>query len=442
MHFIFGNSENKNFNDFCNETKKHLLNEENEWISNKSELEEFHPKDFEEYFRFIYHYYGEDFIKYHLATDFDIQFFDDLDENNEVFTDSQIIRDHYLAYQKYNFFIYQDENQCIAVVDILNEKLFNWLAQNIQSEEIEIQFAKKQDVIKKIQKICEIELMRFSVNPNENNKYSPSAIDINYSSKSFILKTCFFATLFILLSFKFVFFSVFAITIFNISYLTSTLYKLFLSFTNDVKENDLKKETIGSQNHLTGQQPIYTIMLPLLNEEKSTITQLISAIRNINYPQHQLDVKLLLEEDDELTQTVVSLIKLDYNFDLIIIPNGTKYGHPKTKARACNYGFNFSKGEYLVIYDGDDIPNPEQLNFSLNKFFENQELSCIQYPLNSYNREENLLTNFYSIEFDIWYKVFLPAIKKLGMPVTFGGTSSPIIRGQPQTGTIGARITF
>jgi iron complex outermembrane receptor protein len=26
--------------------------------------------------------------------------------------------------------------------------------------------------------------------------------------------------------------------------------------------------------------------------------------------------------------------------------------------------------------------------------------------------------------------------------VTFGGTSSPIIRGQPQTGTIGARITF
>ena len=46
--------------------------------------------------------------------------------------------------------------------------------------------------------------------------------------------------------------------------------------------------------------PIYSILLPLYREDK-VLKKLTTAIEKIDYPKHLLDVKLLVEEDDEKT---------------------------------------------------------------------------------------------------------------------------------------------
>ena len=377
MKFIFGSSETENIADFIKQIQQYLLEESNEWIDDKSVLENFKPQNFEEYFRFLYCNYGEDFIKYHISSYFDITFFDELDNKENELNDQNIIADHLLEYQKYNFLLYKDDNKIKAIVDLPSEKLFTWLKTNIQDKEIEIIFAKKNNILNKIQSVFHRELLKFSINPNQKNEYSPSASNINTSSKSTLAVIGFCLALFVLLSLKSALFAVIIIALANISYLTSILYKLFLSSIPNNEKEATNENNIKSQ-------PIYTILLPLYQEEKSIILQLISSIKNLNYNQHQLDVKILLEENDSISEAIFSSIKLEYNFDVIIVPNGEKYGHPQTKARASNYGFNFSKGEYLAVYDGDNIPHPNQLINSLSEFSQNPDLSCIQYSIHPY----------------------------------------------------------
>jgi cellulose synthase/poly-beta-1,6-N-acetylglucosamine synthase-like glycosyltransferase len=444
MRYIFGSSETENINDFIGQIQKYLLEESNEWIDDKSTLENFQPQNFEEYFRFLYLHYEEDFIKYHISSYFDIMFFDEINENENELNDSNIITEYIEEYQKYNFLLYKHNDKIKIVLDLPSERLFKWIEDNINTDIVEISFAKKNNIIHKIQSTFKKELIKFSINPNHKNKYSPSASDIKSSSKSTLIVGAFIFAFFILMSFKSALFALIVITLANLTFLTSILYKLFLSSVpnkNNLNNEEYCYATEQNLNSKVGEEieenqnfppykiqdtykPIYTILLPLYKEEKSIIFQLISAIKNFNYPQHQLDVKILLEENDAISETIFSSIKLDYNFDLIVVPDGEKYGHPQTKARACNYGFNFSKGEYLVIYDSDNIPHPNQISNSICEFTKNKDLSCIQYTLQPYNHNENLLTQFYSIEFDLWYKVFLKSIEKLHLPITFGGTSN------------------
>jgi cellulose synthase/poly-beta-1,6-N-acetylglucosamine synthase-like glycosyltransferase len=42
---------------------------------------------------------------------------------------------------------------------------------------------------------------------------------------------------------------------------------------------------------------------------------------------------------------------------VILVPRGT----PQTKPKACNVGLFFARGDYLVIYDAEDRPDPDQL---------------------------------------------------------------------------------
>ena len=49
------------------------------------------------------------------------------------------------------------------------------------------------------------------------------------------------------------------------------------------------------------QLPVYTILLPVYREA-ALLAQLVDGIQTLDYPDHRLDVKLLLEEDDVETR--------------------------------------------------------------------------------------------------------------------------------------------
>ncbi|MGV8995536.1 MAG: glycosyltransferase family 2 protein [Parvibaculaceae bacterium] len=98
---------------------------------------------------------------------------------------------------------------------------------------------------------------------------------------------------------------------------------------------------------------------------------------------------------------------------------------PLTKPKACNYALNFARGEYLVVYDAEDMPEPNQLRRALTAFGESDDtLACVQARLNFYNQFENWLTRQFTLEYAAFFDLLLPTLERLRLPIPLGGTST------------------
>ncbi|EKD90932.1 MAG: hypothetical protein ACD_30C00056G0009 [uncultured bacterium] len=166
--------------------------------------------------------------------------------------------------------------------------------------------------------------------------------------------------------------------------------------------------------------PIYTILCPLYREA-NVLPNFLKSIDNLNYPKDKLDVILLLEEDDKETINKASAMEMPSYVRTLIVPDS----QPKTKPKACNYGLNFARGEYLVIYDAEDRPEPDQLLKAYLAFQKlPKETVCLQAKLNYFNPHQNLLTRFFTAEYSLWFDIVLTGLQSIGTTIPLGGTSN------------------
>lgn len=166
--------------------------------------------------------------------------------------------------------------------------------------------------------------------------------------------------------------------------------------------------------------PVYSILCPLY-KEAHVIPQFLDAITKLDWPKTKLDVMLLLEADDKRTIKAVEEMKLPSYVQTIIVPHSL----PKTKPKACNYGLHHAKGEYLVIYDAEDMPDPLQLKKAFLGFKKaDPNTICLQAKLNYYNPHQNLLTRFFTAEYSLWFDVTLTGLQSLNSIIPLGGTSN------------------
>ena len=166
--------------------------------------------------------------------------------------------------------------------------------------------------------------------------------------------------------------------------------------------------------------PIYTIMVPLFREA-AVLPLLTEALRKLNYPASKLDIKLIFEEGDEESYEAAKALDLPGQFDFIRVPESC----PQTKPKACNFALPFARGEYLVIYDAEDLPEPNQLLKAVAAFrLSDPKLACVQAQLNYYNWNENWLTRQFAIEYASFFDLMLPMLARLGLPIPLGGTST------------------
>ncbi len=206
----------------------------------------------------------------------------------------------------------------------------------------------------------------------------------------------------------------------------------------------------GSKNylHITDEElreldektlPIYTIFIPLYKEAR-ILPNVLQNISKLDYPHDRLDVKILLEEVDTETLEEARHLGLFGNpraviepmspdsyrefltiFDPIIVPNDDV----RTKPRACNYGLHRAKGEFCVIYDAEDAPDPDQLKRAVILFRRiGEEYACIQARLNYHNSNDNILTHWFTIEYSYWFDYYLQGLDFVGCPIPLGGTSN------------------
>lgn len=166
--------------------------------------------------------------------------------------------------------------------------------------------------------------------------------------------------------------------------------------------------------------PVVTILAPLFRDAGS-LPVLAQAIGALDYPPDKLDVKLLLEETDPETRAAAAALRLDERFEIVVIPRVD----PQTKPKACNVGLQLARGEYVVIYDAEDIPEPAQLRKAARAFAgAGEDLACLQARLNFYNGDENWLTRMFALEYAMWFGWLLPGLERLGAPIPLGGTSN------------------
>ncbi len=167
--------------------------------------------------------------------------------------------------------------------------------------------------------------------------------------------------------------------------------------------------------------PSYTVLCPLY-KEGAVVPQFIRAMSQLDYPQDKLEILLLVEEEDHETQAAIQALEpLPPSFHLLIVPPGA----PKTKPRACNYGLTKAHGDYIVIYDAEDVPEPAQIKKAVLTFANHTpDLACVQAKLNFYNPYQNILTRLFTIEYSLWFDCFLPAMQSNQFALPLGGTSN------------------
>lgn len=172
--------------------------------------------------------------------------------------------------------------------------------------------------------------------------------------------------------------------------------------------------------HPSAAWPCYTVIVPLYREA-AVVPDLISALLALDYPQDRLQVLFAVEADDPATAEAISRAAPPPHMAVVTVPVGV----PRTKPRALMHALLFARGEFVVVYDAEDLPEPDQLKKALDRFAEgDRRLGCVQAPLNIYNPRQGWLTRQFTLEYTALFDAILPALVALDWPVPLGGTSN------------------
>ena len=252
-----------------------------------------------------------------------------------------------------------------------------------------------------------------------NNDAESSAI-VTFTSAQLISLFVLLAVVAIGLFINFKNTSIFINVVLSSFFLIAIIFKLFLALVGSRFElhQAITKEELSVI--VDAELPIYTILLPVYKEDK-LIKKLLWNLQSLDYPREKLDIKLVIEEDDDKTLNAVRNLDFPAIFEVIVVP----FHMPKTKPKACNYALHFARGKFLTIYDAEDIPDTDQLKKVVALFNKlPDEYICIQSALNYFNRNENFLTRMFTLEYSYWFDYMLPGLDTLDIPIPLGGTSN------------------
>jgi glycosyltransferase XagB len=166
--------------------------------------------------------------------------------------------------------------------------------------------------------------------------------------------------------------------------------------------------------------PIYSLIVPLYRE-KRVLPKLINALMCLDYPLAKLDIKLVIEEDDHILRETLADMDLPGAFEIIIAPEG----QPRTKPRALNVALPLVRGDYVVVYDAEDVPEQDQLRLAVQWFQRlSYDVGCLQAHLTIDNTRDSWLTRFFTLEYAALFDVINPGLAAADLPMLLGGTSN------------------
>jgi cellulose synthase/poly-beta-1,6-N-acetylglucosamine synthase-like glycosyltransferase len=165
--------------------------------------------------------------------------------------------------------------------------------------------------------------------------------------------------------------------------------------------------------------PVISIIVPLFREP-DIAPRLLRRLGRLDYPRSHIDVVLAVEAGDRETRAALVATRLPPWMRTVVVPDGPV----RTKPRAMNYALGFCRGSIVGVYDAEDAPQADQLRRVAAAFAAAPaDLACLQGVLDYYNPRTNWIARCFTVEYAAWFRVILPAVARLGLPVPLGGTT-------------------
>lgn len=166
--------------------------------------------------------------------------------------------------------------------------------------------------------------------------------------------------------------------------------------------------------------PVYSIVVALYREA-SSVAPLLASLEALDFPREKLDVIFAVEPNDLQTRAAIARLRPGPHVRVVVAP---ALG-PQTKPKALNAALPFARGSFVVVYDAEDRPEPDQLRTALNAFrIGGDDLACAQASLSIHNTAESRFARLFGAEYAGQFDVVLPGLARLGLPLPLGGSSN------------------
>ena len=166
--------------------------------------------------------------------------------------------------------------------------------------------------------------------------------------------------------------------------------------------------------------PVVTIQLPMFNE-MYVAERLLEGVALIDYPKDKLEIQVLDDSTDE-TRTIalnkVNELK-ERGFDAVYIHRVDRTGF---KAGALEQASRVAKGDFLMVFDADFVPNPDILK-QLVHYFTDPKVGMVQARWGHLNRNYSMLTHCQSMMLDGHFVIEHIARNRSGRFFNFNGTA-------------------
>ncbi len=164
--------------------------------------------------------------------------------------------------------------------------------------------------------------------------------------------------------------------------------------------------------------PVISVILPVY-KEKEVLPQLCQRMADMDYPADKLDLIFIFESGDDETINAFVQLEKPAHFKGLVSPDV----QPKTKPKALNVALRETRGEFLVIFDAETLPETDQFMKAMAAFKYSPQLDYVHCRIDVYNANTNWLTKMYTAEFAFFYNFFLPGLATVKSPTPISGHS-------------------
>lgn len=166
--------------------------------------------------------------------------------------------------------------------------------------------------------------------------------------------------------------------------------------------------------------PTLTIQLPMFNE-MYVVDRLLDGIATIDYPRERLEIQVLDDSTDETVQ--IARAKVDelceLGFDAVYIHRTDRTGF---KAGALEEGLKVAKGELIMVFDADFVPEHDIVR-KLIHHFTDDKVGMVQARWGHINKNYSRLTQIQSMMLDGHFVIEHIARNRSGRFFNFNGTA-------------------
>ncbi len=166
--------------------------------------------------------------------------------------------------------------------------------------------------------------------------------------------------------------------------------------------------------------PAVTVQLPMYNE-LYVAERLLESVAQLDYPRDKLELQVLDDSTDETVEIVARKVSelRERGFDICHVHRQDRVGF---KAGALEHGMKSAKGDFLLVFDADFVPEPGIIR-GLIGYFTNPKVGMVQARWAHLNRDYSMLTRAQAMMLDGHFVIDHIARNRSGRFFNFNGTA-------------------